>query len=207
MSTMGMGRAKCMHLWLVTQLRPPGQLFMARFPGVGASRRLGLHSLPKAMHNLLNSSIRLFRRMSPREQILLLLFFLTMLVLWSANIYKRSGIWNDARQQASTDLLTQQLLIDRESTYREGLEAALQRVDPAKTYSAAQLAGRIDEILRKARLSRSADIDPVRSRQGEIFNDHNLRVRLARISIAEIIELNKLLRQETPYINVQKVNL
>ena len=145
--------------------------------------------------------------MSPREQILLLLFFLTMLVLWSANIYKRSCIWNDARQQASTDLLTQQLLIDRESTYREGLEAALQRVDPAKTYSAAQLAGRIDEILRTARLSRSADIDPVRSRQGEIFNDHNLRVRLARISIAEIIELNKLLRQETPYINVQKVNL
>ena len=47
----------------------------------------------------------------------------------------------------------------------------------------------------------------MRSRQGEIFNDHNLRVRLARISIAEIIELNKLLRQETPYINVQKVNL
>ncbi|MGB0343938.1 MAG: hypothetical protein ACPGGJ_00960 [Coraliomargarita sp.] len=159
--------------------------------------------MPEAIHN----TIRLLRRMSVREQLLMLLFCLAMLVLWSANLFGRIGTWNDARQQATADLQTQQLLIDRESTYREGLEAALQRVDPAKTFSASQLSGRIDEILRKARLSSSADIDPVRSRQGEIFNDHNIRVRLARISIAQIIEFNKLLRQETPYINVQKVNL
>lgn len=145
--------------------------------------------------------------MSVREQLLLLLFCLTMLTLWFANILNRTGTWNDARKQAATDLQTQQLLIDRKDTYSQGLEAALQRVDPAKTFSATQLSGRIDEILRKARLSSSADIDPVRSKQGEIFNDHNIRVRLARISIAQIVEFNKLLRQETPYINVQKVNL
>ena len=145
--------------------------------------------------------------MSVREQLLLLLFFLTMLVLWSANLFNRSTIWNDDRKQASADLQTQQLLIDREASYEEGLEAALQRVEPAKTFSSTQLSGRIDDILRKSRLSSFADIDPVRSKQGEIFNDHNIRVRLARISIAQIIEFNKLLRQETPYINVQKVNL
>ncbi len=166
-----------------------------------------LHNPPTEMPEAIHNTIRLLRRMSVREQLLMLLFCLTMLVLWSANIFGRVGTWNDARQQTNADLQTQQLLIDRESTYREGLEAALQRVDPAKTFSASQLSGRIDEILRKARLSSSADIDPVRSRQGEIFNDHNIRVRLARISIAQIIEFNKLLRQETPYINVQKVNL
>lgn len=165
------------------------------------------HNPPTEMPEAIHNTIRLLRRMSVREQLLMLLFCLTMLVLWSANIFGRVGTWNDARQQTNADLQTQQLLIDRESTYREGLEAALQRVDPAKTFSASQLSGRIDEILRKARLSSSADIDPVRSRQGEIFNDHNIRVRLARISIAQIIEFNKLLRQETPYINVQKVNL
>ncbi|MGC6456503.1 MAG: hypothetical protein ACON39_04580 [Coraliomargaritaceae bacterium] len=159
------------------------------------------------MHRVIHIIIQLFRRMSVREQLLLLLFCLTLLVLWSANLLQRSTTWNDARQQAATDLQTQQLLIDREATYKEGLEAALQRVDPTQTFSASQLSGRIDEILRKAQLSNLADIDPVRSKQGEIFNDHNIRVRLARISIAQIVEFNKLLRQETPYINVQKVNL
>ena len=159
------------------------------------------------MHKIIDIIIRIFRRMSVREQLLLLLFCLTMLVLWSASLFRRGTNWNDTRLQASADLQTQQLLIDREATYQEGLDAALQRVDPTKTFSASQLSGRIDEILRKAKLSSSADIDPVRSKQGEIFNDHNIRVRLARISIAQIIEFNKLLRQETPYINVQKVNL
>ena len=39
----------------------------------------------------------------------------------------------------------------------------------------------------------------------EIFNDHKLRIRLKRISIAQLIQLNTLLSQETPYINIQSV--
>lgn len=150
---------------------------------------------------------RLLQRMSLREQLLILLFSLTMLTLWAGSLLNRAESWNTGREQSRIDLEAQQLLIDRETTYSEGLAAALKRVEPGKTFSAAQLSGRIDEILRKAQLSGASDIDPVRSRSGEIFNDHNIRVRLSRISIAQIITLNKLLRQETPYINIQKVSL
>ena len=80
-------------------------------------------------------------------------------------------------------------------------------MDPKKTYAGSQLSGRIDAILRQVALSGSADIDPVQTREGEIFNDHNLRIRLSRISIAQLIQLNKLLSQETPYINLQSVRV
>ena len=53
----------------------------------------------------------------------------------------------------------------------------------------------------------SADIDPVSTREGEIFNDHNLRVRLGRISIAQLIQINSLLQKETPYINIQSIRI
>jgi hypothetical protein len=50
-------------------------------------------------------------------------------------------------------------------------------------------------------------MDPVKTREGEIFNDHNLRIRLSRISIAQLIKINSLLKQETPYINIQSVRI
>ena len=150
---------------------------------------------------------RFFKRMTVREKLLLLLFILVILVLWTGSLLGRVSQWNQARQQAKTDLATQRQWLGRADEFSKGLEQALERVDPSKTYSGSQLSGRIDSLLREAGLAGSADIDPVRTREGEIFNDHNIRVRLSRISIADLIRFNKLLRQETPYINVQRVRL
>ena len=153
------------------------------------------------------TTVRFFRRMTVREKLLLLLFVLVILFLWTGSLLGRISDWNQARRQAKTDLATQEQWLARAGEFTEGLEQALARVDPSKTYSGTQLSGRIDGLLREAGLAGSADIDPVRTREGEIFNDHNIRVRLSRISIAELIRFNKLLRRETPYINIQRVRL
>jgi hypothetical protein len=155
------------------------------------------------MSQLLTKAKRLFRRMSVREKLLSLLFIIVLLGIWTVSLLNRTSAWNQHRRQTSADLATQQQWLDRSDQYEQGLARALERVDPSKTYAGALLSGRIDNILRRVALSDSADIDPVRTREGEIFNDHNIRVRLNRISIAQIIELNKLLSQDTPYINLQ----
>jgi hypothetical protein len=154
-----------------------------------------------------NKLKRLYRRMSVREKLLSLLFFLVILALWTNHWFNRVSAWNEARQAAEVELTTQAQWLERGDFYAEGLERALERVDPSKTYAGAQLSGKIDSMLRSAGLAGKADIDPVRTRQGEIFNDHNVRVRLSRISIAQFIEFNKLLKEETPYINVQSVRI
>jgi hypothetical protein len=148
-----------------------------------------------------------FKRMSLREQFLALLFVLVVLSIWSGNCFKRYGQWMNAQKEASSVLQTQQLWLDQADTYSAQATLAQERLDTALTFTATQLSGQIDKLLRQSQLSNLADIDPVRSREGEIFNEHTIRVRLKRINIKQLIELNKLLRQQTPYINQQSVRI
>lgn len=145
--------------------------------------------------------------MTVREQLLALLFMLVILFLWTGSALKRAKVWNSDRKRAQSELLVQQEWLDRADDFEASYQQALQRVDPKKTFESSRLSGEIDAILRQAGLSNSADIDPVKTRGGEIFNDHTIRVRLKRISITKLIELNGLLSKKTPYINIQSVQI
>lgn len=148
-----------------------------------------------------------YRRTTLREKLLMLVFIVVILTLWAGNWLNRAGNWSDRRQNSSVELATQQQWLERSNEFTTGLERALARVDPAKTYEAARLSGRIDSLLREYGLSAQADIDPVRTREGEIFNDHNLRVRLNRISIEQLVVFNQALSLDTPYINIESVRI
>ena len=156
--------------------------------------------------NALKDRLRaLYKRMSLREKLLSLLFVLVILFIWSNNWLSRLSEWDALRKLSGVELQTQQQWLDRSDLLTEQLTFALERVDPSKTYAAAQLSGHIDNLIRRSGLS--ADIDPVNTREGEIFNDHNLRVRLGRISIAQLIQINSLFQKETPYINIQSIRI
>jgi len=149
----------------------------------------------------------LYKRTSLREKLLTLVFILVVLFLWANNWLGRLSEWNDQRQFTANELEFQRQTLARGPEFAEGLKRALARVDPSKTYAASQLSGRIDSLLRSAGLSGRADIDSVRTREGEIVNDHNIRVRLDRISIDQLINFNALLKEDTPYINIQSVRI
>lgn len=149
----------------------------------------------------------LYRRMSLREKLLTLAFILVLLFLWGNNWAGRLSEWNGQRKFIASELEFQRQTLQRGPEIAAGLERALARVDPSKTYAAARLSGRIDSLLRSTGLSGKADIDSVRTREGEIFNDHNLRVRLNRISIEQLINFNARLKEDTPYINIQSVRI
>jgi len=157
------------------------------------------------MSDLKDKLRALYKRMSLREKLLSLLFVVVMLFLWSNNWFTRLSDGNAQRKLTGVELQTQQQWLDRSDLFTEQLAVALERVDPSKTFAAAQLSGHVDNLIRSSGLS--ADIDQVKTREGEIFNDHNLRVRLGRISIAQLIKINKLLQKETPYINIQSVRI
>ena len=159
------------------------------------------------MKRLMTKMSMLYKAMSIREKFLCLCFILVLLFIWSNNWLNRTYEWNILRNLIATELATQQEWLESSSSISEGLNNALKLVDPSRTYAASQLSGKIDSLIRQTGLSNQADIDPVRTREGEIFNDHNLRVRLSRISIAQLITLNKLLIRETPYINLESVRI
>lgn len=149
----------------------------------------------------------LYKQMSLREKLLTLAFILVIHFLWANHWLGRMSEWNDLRKFSASELAFQKEILERGPEFTEGLKRALERVDPSKTYAAAKLSGHIDSLLRNAGLSGKADIDSVRTRDGEIFNDHNLRVSLKRITIDQLIKFNALLKEDTPYINIQNVRI
>jgi hypothetical protein len=157
------------------------------------------------MRSLLQTAKTLFRRLSVREKALTLLFLAVLAAIWASSLLGRIADWRDERRQVRLDLLEQSQWLAHRDDIAAELARALERVDPARTYSSTQLSGRIDALVREVQLA--ADIDPVRTREGEIFNDHHLRVRLSRVSLAKLIEFNNLLAQESPYINLERLRI
>ena len=159
------------------------------------------------MRKALAIARRVFLRMSVREKLLALLFILVMLFLWTNSLLQRGSQWKSDFASAGNGLSIQQQWLDIEDRTAMDLEAALERVEPSKTFSASQLAGRIDDIVRQVGLAAKAEINPVKTREGEIFDDHNIRVRLRRIDISQVIDFNSRIRDESPYINIEKITL
>ncbi len=150
---------------------------------------------------------RVFLRMSVREKLLALLFILVMLFLWTNSLLQRGNQWKSDFSDAGYYLRKQQERLDIEKVITAEYQQALERVEPNKTFSASQLAGRIDDIVRQVGLATKAEINPVKTREGEIFDDHNIRVRLRRIDIGQVIDFNSRIRDESPYINIEKITL
>ena len=159
------------------------------------------------MNQLSHKAKRLFQRMTLREQLLALLFILVMLAIWTGSLINRSREWSDGRNNTADLLAGQQSWFDNEAWIKAEAATALERLEPSRTYSGPQLPGKIDNLLHQAGLSAKADIDPVKSQEGEIYNQHNLRVHLKRISIAELIKFSNLLLNEAPYINQQNLRI
>ncbi|MEC8614111.1 MAG: hypothetical protein VXY17_01730, partial [Verrucomicrobiota bacterium] len=94
--------------------------------------------------NALKGRLRaLYKRMSLREKILSLLFVLVILFLWSNNWLSRLSAWNAQRKLTWVELQTQQQWLDRSGLLTGQLDVALERVDPSKTFAAAQLSGHV----------------------------------------------------------------
>jgi hypothetical protein len=148
-----------------------------------------------------------YKRTTLREKLLTLAFILVVLFLWANSWLRDLSAWNDERAFMANELEFQRQTLERGPEFTKGLQRALERVDPSKTYAAAQLSGRVESLLAQAGLSGQADFASVRTREGEIFNDHNLLLRLDRISIDQLIRFNALLKQDTPYINVQSARI
>jgi len=148
-----------------------------------------------------------YQRTTLREKFLMLSFILVALFLWTGDWLGRLSEWNDLRQSANSTLTNQAQILARGPEFSQGLNRALERVDPSKTYDGAQLPERTEILLANSGLSGQADFAAVRTREGEIFNDHNLRVSLKKISIAQLERFNALLKEDNPYINIESVRI
>ena len=86
---------------------------------------------------------------------------------------------NAQRKLTGVELQTQQQWLDRDLQRATRRRSGARR--PFQNIRCPFAIRPHNNLIRRSGLS--ADIDPVSTREGEIFNDHNLRLRLGRISL------------------------
>lgn len=78
------------------------------------------------------------------------------------------------------------------------LQSALLTLDSGKTYSASQLAGKIDAIARAANLS--FDLNPQGDESTDLFSFHTVRITIRRAQLSDLLLFERELMKESPYL-------
>jgi len=133
---------------------------------------------------------QLFNALSLRERYLMALFAWALVILWLISLM------DGFKQTWSTFSLNDQLLESFESTIAQSDEAeillasARQGLDGSKTFSSAQLVGRLDSLARKNEVT-SFDISTPSTIESQLFSFHNVRLSIKRARISELIRFEQ----------------
>lgn len=140
----------------------------------------------------------LFLSLSLRERLLIVTFILVMLGIWG--LYLNRALRTDfaTHRSASVELETQALLFGSEDAIKQRLEEALANLDSARTYSANQLEGRIDDLARG--LGLKFDLSSAVTQDSDIFATHVLRLRIDNGNLSDLVRFNAEIQKESPYI-------
>ena len=140
--------------------------------------------------------------LSLRERGLLILFLWVLLVWWLTEVL---GAYRSSAATHSTNaatLETHASWFAERDFINQRLAAAREGVDPANTYNAEQLAGRVDSLMRSLSLRYNSARPSTEST--DIFSFHTLRIDLPRASLEELLRVEAGLREFAPYISLSQ---
>ena len=147
----------------------------------------------------MNFARPIFNALSLRERYLLALFVWVMLLIWMLGLLEGFG------QRSGSFRINGQLLATLEDTIAQAdaAEAALiqarEGLDGARTFSAAQLVGKLDALARENEVS-SFDISTPSTVDTQLFSFHNVRLSIKRARIEELIRFDQAVKVFSPYI-------
>lgn len=145
-----------------------------------------------------------FRRLTLREKWLLALFCWVWIAIAANHVFGWLGELRRNWGQASSELENQQMWLDASDQIEEDLLASMQKFNPSLTFNRSRLFGRVDSLARQAGLV-SPDVSSPRTQVGDIFELHSMTLSVRRAPIANLIEFDRLLRAESPYLTLQSV--
>lgn len=148
----------------------------------------------------------LYFRLSSREKLLLSLFILAGLLIWSGSILGGLRATADNLKSTRTDIENQNFILSQESSTNQRMDAVLAQLKSDKTFSSAELVGRIDEIARLGE-DLTYEIFSPRTDSDAELNLHSLRFRIRRASLADLLNFQQRLIQEEPYITVESMRI
>jgi hypothetical protein len=148
---------------------------------------------------------RWFRDRKPREQALLAVFVVLGAIIWlsAANGRFRRGL--DSWRFSRNELASQDLWLDRQELIRSRSAAAVQDLDPMRTYDASRMMATLTSLSAAAGLSPA--IDPPATQRGTEFTLHQVRMSFQKASLASVLKFSDELIRQAPYLNLEQITL
>lgn len=150
--------------------------------------------------------IRLFfNTISPRERLLLVAIIWIAIFLWALALVKTFREHKSVFVRTGNELKTQQVTLDERTVLQERLRALKSQFEAAKTYSAPQMVARLDNLARATQVN--VDISSPSTDRSETFMVHTARMQIKRAELKDLIQLDHLIRQETPYLGMERIQI
>jgi len=149
---------------------------------------------------------RLLARLSLRERVLVTAFLWVMVLLWSHFAFRQLGETRRSFNDVGNRLAEQQIWLDRAGEIETNLAGARGRLDPARTFSAVRLVGKVDALARTLPGLTFSVSSPTTERS-EIFRVHSVRVELRRAGLADVANYLKAIHDESPYLGLERLQL
>lgn len=142
---------------------------------------------------------QIFNALSLRERYLLAAFIWAMLIIWfmyAAEDFQESwGTFGDQRETIEQF----RSKINEADLAEVMLAEARSGLDSSRTFSSAQLVGKLDSIARLNEVS-SFDISTPSTEETPLFSFHTVRLSIKRSRISDLIRFDQAVKQHSPYI-------
>ena len=140
-----------------------------------------------------------------REKVLVLAFVLLGALIWlsSSSDHLKKNL--RSFRSAESTLATQQLWLNNRPAIEEAAKAAVQNLDPSKTYNSTFLVAEILAIAKHAGLA--PNTEPPRTQRSPQFAVHTVQVTARRAELAALLRFYQELASKAPYLGLEQVSL
>jgi hypothetical protein len=140
-----------------------------------------------------------------REKILLLLFIVIGVLIWSSSFSRRAGVFIREERSTRTALKAQQQLLDNRANIEAAAQKAASNLVPAETLDAPRLYAEVDRLAQQAGLK--AGLGEQQDQPGGQFIVHSLRISFSKAEWEPLMKFYRALQARSPYIGIEQFTL
>lgn len=149
---------------------------------------------------------QIFNALTLRERFLVALITWVLVLVWLLGFIEKGSNAYKSLSLNKALLESYRATLEQADDAQRLLDSARQGLDGSKTFSAAQLVGRLDSLARDNEIS-SFDISTPSTQETQLFSFHSVRFSIKQAQIAELIRFDQSVKAFSPYIALSDFQL
>lgn len=142
-----------------------------------------------------------------REKVLLLAFVATGAIIWLSSVSGRLKLWSDDHRRTTAELNEQQMWIDQRERIEGEAMAAIQNLDPARSFNSLRLSAELGNLAAAAGVGANTTSEVQPTVRTEQFAVNSVRLRMTRVEWPALKSFYLELSKRAPYITIEQLRI